>query len=537
MQTGDREAAAQVRIHSRWPDGSARWALVDAPCPVALSPGSAVPAEVRFSTDEAGSASAPALTWSVTDGRAVVTGRHLRVTVETGGTDRPALIDRRAADGGWRTVVGGQTPGDGLSVVLGNGLRLDAGAIADVTLEEAGPERAVIRYHIEHRDRTGMAHLRSTVRLHVFGRHPFVTMSHRLEVISPALSPATSDPGHGAVTESEIEGAIAGTVGEQHTLLTVRSVTLDLPCGPVHHVGAEGQEYAVAEDREWRVVHEHELAHRIETAGNVTEIAGHHPGRILVSGDAGRLLVKVRHFWETYPNALRVHPDGVTVELLPALSDDPPPGDEDAWHRLFFWREGTVYKLKAGMALQRQLLLAFPEDEDDAGLDQIDAWFTRPPIVRPDLAWLNATGALGPIAPKSGSPVPQYEAMVDEAVAGWLADRRQTRAYGFLNFGDWYGESAWSWGNNEYDAPFAHYLEFLRGGDSAWHTLAARRRGTSPTSTPAMSRPTRPMWAASTCTCRDTPAAICRPTSAPRSRDHAPSRPTCGSKGRCCTTC
>ena len=50
------------------------------------------------------------------------------------------------------------------------------------------------------------------------------------------------------------------------------------------------------------------------------------------------------------------------------------------------------------------------------------------------------------------------------ALASFAADREHFRAYGQLNFGDWYGESGWSWGNNEYDPAYCAYIEFLRGG-------------------------------------------------------------------------
>ena len=67
----------------------------------------------------------------------------------------------------------------------------------------------------------------------------------------------------------------------------------------------------------------------------------------------------------------------------------------------------------------------------------------------------------------------RYERALDGGYEQWIADREIRRQYGWLNFGDWYGESAWSWGNNEYDPPFAHYCEYLRGGDPRWFILGA----------------------------------------------------------------
>ena len=55
-----------------------------------------------------------------------------------------------------------------------------------------------------------------------------------------------------------------------------------------------------------------------------------------------------------------------------------------------------------------------------------------------------------------------------------LKEREQWQQYGFHNFGDYYGEMGWAWGNNEYDPAYAHLLEFLRGGQRGWAELAGQ---------------------------------------------------------------
>ena len=40
-----------------------------------------------------------------------------------------------------------------------------------------------------------------------------------------------------------------------------------------------------------------------------------------------------------------------------------------------------------------------------------------------------------------------------------------------LNFGDWYGERRYNWGNSEYDTPYGFLLEYLRGGSGCYFTL------------------------------------------------------------------
>ena len=41
----------------------------------------------------------------------------------------------------------------------------------------------------------------------------------------------------------------------------------------------------------------------------------------------------------------------------------------------------------------------------------------------------------------------------------------------YMNFGDWYGESGFSWGNNEYDTGLCAIVEFLRSKNPLWWSL------------------------------------------------------------------
>ena len=159
---------------------------------------------------------------------------------------------------------------------------------------------------------------------------------------------------------------------------------------------------------------------------------------------------------------------GIDIQLFPDRRGVELPGDDEAWHRLYFWLDDEGYKLKAGMALSSEILLDFGPDDP-----RVFDWLENPLLVRPDIDYLNATGALNAIGPRQGSPLPRYEELADIAMQSFFDDQEHYRAYGHVNFGDWYGESAWSWGNNEYDPAYVGYSEFLRGGESGWALWAA----------------------------------------------------------------
>jgi hypothetical protein len=53
-----------------------------------------------------------------------------------------------------------------------------------------------------------------------------------------------------------------------------------------------------------------------------------------------------------------------------------------------------------------------------------------------------------------------------------LKNREDGREYGMLNFGDWWGERGFDWGNMEYDTPQAFILQYIRSGDSRFFKAA-----------------------------------------------------------------
>ncbi|MBM4084787.1 MAG: hypothetical protein FJ272_08365, partial [Planctomycetes bacterium] len=223
LRTGNAATLVQTRIHSRWPDGSARWLLVDAPAPAAAGA-----AQLRVSAEPAVD-SAP-LAWPVEAG-ALAESSGLRVLLDGG-----LRIERR--DGtAWRRVVEGLE----LTGALADGRTLKGGAPQGVAIEENGPRRAVIRADIPVADEQGVVHLRCRLRLHVYADQPFIRVVQRLEVVSPEL-PTDGD--------------------EAKRMLRLRRLELRLGCATRAPV------------RRW--VHEHDQAWRV-TPEDGTEVV---PGRM-----------------------------------------------------------------------------------------------------------------------------------------------------------------------------------------------------------------------------------------------------------------
>lgn len=458
LDTAGEAQPVQARIHARWPDDSARWLLVDTVIPSALAEKRTI--DAHLTTLSAPSQHQPGLTNESTASGFAVTAGKLRVSIEAHGQ----LVIEQRRDDEWIPIL---PTADGRSltfaVTLGDGTTLAPGPIQGLTLEETGDCRAVLCFTVPHQDQDGVAHLQSTLRLHVYAGQSFIRLVHRLSMISPAFTPAAAggdlaNSGSGA----RIRGAIAGDSGEESTLLRLRSFALLFPWIGAECVHMSDQSWPLTEAG-WQLTHEHDLAYEVASAGTQHTFEGRTNGYIQITRQPGRLALGVKNFWETYPKGLHVAAGGIAVQLFPELSGQPLPGDEDAWHRLYFWLRDGSYLLKAGMALTSEVLLDF-DGTDTAAFD----WLQNPVVVRPSIDYINQTGALNPIAPKAGSLLPDYETLADQALASFHQDRDYYRAFGQVNFGDWYGESGWSWGNNEYDPAYCAYVEFLRGGDPAW---------------------------------------------------------------------
>jgi len=422
FHTGNVLTPVQTRILSQWPDGSARWLLADT-----LAPAAAGAAQLHVSAEPA--ADSTPLARPVAAGALAESG-DLRVLLDGG-----LRIERR--DGtAWKRMADGLE----LTGALADGRALRGGTPQGVTIEENGPRRAVIRADIPVTDGQGVVHLRCRLRLHVYADQPFIRIVQRMEVVSPEL-PTDGD--------------------EANRMLRLRRLECRLNCD------------TEAPARRW--VHEHDQSWRVTSEEGIEVVPGRMPGHFRIPVAQGALAVGIKEFWQTWPRGFRQESEAIVLELLPELSGDALPGDEDAWHRIYFWLKDGAYLLRSGLALRSEWLLGvLPANAAESAADAMFDWLEHPPVVRPDPAYTNATGVLVPFGLKAASTMPDYEALLARALDAFHADREHYRAYGQINFGDWYGESGWSWGNNEYDPPYCDYLEFLRGGDPRWTELGAQ---------------------------------------------------------------
>jgi hypothetical protein len=171
------------------------------------------------------------------------------------------------------------------------------------------------------------------------------------------------------------------------------------------------------------------------------------------------LAVALRDFWQQWPKALMVWGEALTVGLLPRFEagacDHMGP-----WYKHDYLFSGDCYRLRTGQARRWQVWV------DLAGDGPALAAAANAPLVPvADPRQALATGVWGPQMAAGTPGLEDYDRWADQLFEYYCLMLDEHRDYGALNWGDWWGERKTNWGNHEYDTPLHMLLQFARTGD------------------------------------------------------------------------
>lgn len=177
-------------------------------------------------------------------------------------------------------------------------------------------------------------------------------------------------------------------------------------------------------------------------------------------------LVWVRDFWQSWPKGVGWREGRLTVELLPELTakNYPPVKSADDLFIKYFWYKDGCYQFNRGMEVANDIWL----------LDQVETvrepqkwreWLEQPLFAHAESEYYCATGAFGAVVPAQRNGFAKYEATFERSFKALEAGRQRRGEYGWMNYGDWFGERRWNWGNNEYDLPYTVAIHFARSGN------------------------------------------------------------------------
>ncbi len=406
-----REVAAQFKLLGNWQDGSVKWLLVTVIADVPA--GGEVDYALEYGRDISRAPDAEPMAREDGDQIVVDTGAKTFTIDSHGGI---VLADGSACA---TTLVG--EDGVTYSTALGD---------AEVTIEENGPCRAIIRTLGHLTDEAGNASFAIEQRIEAYRGSASVRVHHTfLNDLEP--------------TFTNIESMTYGVP------VSAGNWSAPLVEGEPMAVDADGirqlfdKEVFIGEDRsEARVV------------------GG------LISDDPAGCAVAVRSFWENYPKGFAAADDGLSIDLCPdfeaGMYDEFP--FEKEGHHLYYYLLDGHYRYKRGMSKTHELLLNFDEPDQRAAACQL---FQRPLLLTAEPKWYCDSMAFYSVAPRNDKLFKAYEEAADRNFAAYPDYRDRTHDFGLMNFGDWYPERGANWGNIEYDTQHAFFLQYVRTGDES----------------------------------------------------------------------
>ena len=409
----------QTEILGTWPDGSARWVLLDFSCCCA-GPG---PKTFALATGDSGAEPVPA------------------VTAPAGGTTLSNGEVRVAAGGNDGTLL--SVPGRlqvEMILVLGDGTPCRA-VVGAAATEAAGPVRGTLTLRGVFRDPDGRPVLQFRLRVSAYAG----LSALRLEPM------VLFDPDAGLIFPvRELRLAVRPDRG-----WTAARIGGD--------PGWEG-----GPGRDVRLFQRDDEQHELQGAEGV---GGRAPGWAALNTLSGPVALALRDFWEQWPKSLEVSADGLSLGLLPSFAA----GDfahMEPWYKHQWFFENECYRLRTGQARSWDVWLGLAGEGAD-----LCALAQRPPVPVADPARAIATGVWGAIQPAGTPAMAEYDPWAQALFDGYVGSIEAQHDYGAMNWGDWFGERSINWGNHEYDTTNQLLIQFARTGDPAylrWAEAAGR---------------------------------------------------------------
>ncbi|MCE2440382.1 MAG: glycoside hydrolase family 127 protein [Candidatus Latescibacteria bacterium] len=473
----DRPVPAQFRVLSRWPDRSLKWVLTDFQADV--PPGG----ESTYTVCQCGIGAGPRDEVRVHEDneRLVVSTGPLRFAVNRRRFSlvETAALGRTGPDGdftpeedvagpdgdAWVGIRESFLDEDGKRYIYGMGgdcLASLAEAVYDVSVEEAGPIRAVIRCEGAFEADLPMHHyagyrpFRFVTRIYAYAGRSELRVLH---TVVAACNPR----------ETEVE-----------------EIGLRVPVslsGSVNYRVAASREIAGVADAGESLL----LSQRLHNHFRLERRQGRRKGT-LAEGDRtegwitcedGRvgLGVGLRHMPEEYPKALGVSGIGDGIDVYCWKDPDGKRLSLKRYSEAVAWDEGEgVYADGTGTSKTTEFFVCYYRASESASVpDCLRGWLDSP-HVSVDPVSMAAGEATGGFQPLDAGRFPKSERMMS-AFLDWLQRNIELGAwYGFLDWGDalvawdqgtddWRFYGRWGWCNSEWDPRHGVWVQYMRTGN------------------------------------------------------------------------
>lgn len=434
----------QTEILSKWPDGSARWLLLD--FMVDLQPHANIKLMLRCGSD---------VTPVKPDNHFRIASNEKSVEVITGplkllvSTDRFRLLDDVRLDAnsdGRFSEEERITYSDAAGIVIrdprGASFRADL-ADCKATVEQSGPIRTCLRFEGRHESKVGEM-FKYILRIHAYHGQPFLKLQYTF----------INDFQTELMAKIDSLALVFNTSQSKNT---------------THWLNGEPtnkQRLEQIDDRSFELDG--------EKAGTKAL------GWMAQTSDKGGMAIGLREFWQNWPKALQHRPGEMRVALCPEFPKgryDGKPIKEEC--ELYYYLRNGEYAFKCGQAKTHELWAVFLSKQPDQ--EKLQRFFQateQPLLAQCTPTYVRQTKAVGALATNTTSTgdapnsYAAYNSLTNTAFTLHLADQIKYREYGMLNYGDWYNIKWDSWGNLEYDTARNWFQQYLRTSDRRYFDRA-----------------------------------------------------------------
>ncbi len=195
-------------------------------------------------------------------------------------------------------------------------------------------------------------------------------------------------------------------------------------------------------------------------------------GVFAIDGKPWSAVLSIPELAEQYPLGVRLDGDRLRIDLMPAIAPaDRYAGRKDEHMRTSYLRTGN-YEIRGGV--EKSYRFYFGLEAPAAGLRQTAAALQVMPVglVAPDD--LNRARVWPHRLVPAGGKFAPYDEAIKLGAGAYFGRQRREGWYGMLNWGDWFGEREYNWGNHEYDTPSIFFEQGIRFKDPEYFREAVR---------------------------------------------------------------
>lgn len=437
LSRDNQEIPAQFTATVFWPDDSLKWVLVDFQAD--LDAKQDADCIVEFGTE---------VTRKPVTSKLQVDESADHIRVHTGPLE--VVIDKQRFNIFRSVNVAGQptvaSASSGVRLIDEHGELYSQSAIAPrrIAIEEIGPQKVVIRAEGDYSNDTGQKYMGYITRLVFRAGSPRVTVAHTH--VNTFVKTEFTD-----ITSLVFPLTCAGGVKQAVTFARDDD-------GLLQERAANVAEFQVAQwnEKEFTLGRDEADLH-----------VGQYPGLVRLDGANGPTTVAVHEFWQHWPKAFDGDKASFAIHLLPQQPSSEFGRDLPFW-LMYPFVEGK-YRFKWGMSFTTRVTFDFA---GKTAVNQLLADADMPVVAVLPARWYASSKALGNVSVPKEQQFALWDAYVADAYQQHMRRKAASREYGYLNFGDWFGERGRNWGNNEYDLAHGFFMQFVRTGIRDYFRLA-----------------------------------------------------------------